>query len=271
MFAFLRPVQLSPKISSCMKLSVKSKVIFVSFLFSFLPNIPITTQCNCNERKGLDKGIWLEWNKVWFCICFLTYQVTCGVMLSDSRCNHQGTLHSSDQHIPVIRHQTNINPHIYQSPRTFILFAQTLPNDFLLHVCRLDLSPGIGTGCCQWGWWLLTAVVASLAFSSWLQLMCCCSEGYFSPCLLRLRLARADLMQERPCRPPPAPQWPVWPGSPLCTFPVATHCASPSQPSRRSGVAIRRNCVFKVLCKEMRSTSRRNQQFLWRGKAKWKY
>ena len=124
-------------------------------------------------------------SQLWFCICFLTYQVTCGVMLSDSRCSHQGTLHSSDQHIPVIRHQTNIKPHEH----SYSLLRHSLMISYFMNVCRLDLSPGIAIGCCQWGWWLLTAVVASLAFSSWLQLMCCCSEGYFSPCLLRLRLA----------------------------------------------------------------------------------
>ncbi len=119
----------------------------------------------------------------WFCICILTYQD----MWSDALWLQV----QSSRYIAFIwpTHSCYPTPNKHQTPRTFILFAQTLPNDFLLHVCRLNLSPGIVIGCCLWGWWLLTAVVASLAFSSWLQLMCCCSEGYFSPCLLRLRLA----------------------------------------------------------------------------------
>ena len=103
--------------------------------------------------------------------------------------------------------------------------------------------------CCHWGssWLMLSiwplgldcscsSVVVSLASGSWLQLMCCCSEGYSSA-------ASADLMQERPSQSPPSA--PPGPWSPLRTFSVATHCAGSSW----------RNCVCsKVLCKEMRST-----------------
>ena len=152
------------------------------------------------------------------------------------------------KNIPVIRHQTNIKPNEHSY---LILQTLLLPNDFLLHscrlelTCRLDLSPGITIGCCQWGSWLLTTVVEVL-LPVWLLDLDC------SWCVVAVRVtsllspsgsasqARADLMQERPCRPPPAAPPPHWPGSPLCTFPVATHCASPSQPSRRSGGVIRR-------------------------------
>ena len=65
--------------------------------------------------------------------------------------------------------------------------------------------------------WLLAfdcscwSVVVSLASGSWLQLICCCSEGYSSA---------SDLMQERPSRPPPSA--PAAPWSP-CVLSLLQH------------------------------------------------
>ena len=93
-------------------------------------------------------------SQIWFCICFLTYQVTCGVMLSDSRCSHQGTLHSSDQHIPVIRHQTNIKPHehSYSLLRHSLMISYFMSADSISHLA-------------------LALVVVSEADGCWLQLL----------------------------------------------------------------------------------------------------
>ena len=87
-------------------------------------------------------------SQLWFCN-FLTYQVTCGVMLYDSRCSHQGTLHSSDQHIPVIRHQTNIKPHehSYSLLRHSLMISYFMSADSISHLALPLVVVSEADGC----------------------------------------------------------------------------------------------------------------------------
>ena len=129
---------------------------------------------------------------------------------------------------------------------------------------RSAYLPGI---CCCRGSCQLTAVVPVL-LPVWLlaldcSWLCCCTQGYFS----RLSSGSAPRCRGHVVISPL--QHPVVTSK--CTFPVATHCASPSQPPPRSGVVIRRNCVCKSTLQRDEEYIEANQQFLWGGKAKWKY
>ena len=101
--------------------------------------------------------------------------------------------------------------------------------------CRsVVLSPSGWLGCWQLGSGMLTAVEVLL------------QPGFRSPPSPAPPRARSSRSSDaRGGQLSSQSQCPAQPTSSR-TFPVATHCA-------RSGV-IRRNCVFKVLCKEMRST-----------------
>ena len=69
----------------------------------------------------------------------------------------------SSRHIAFIwpTHSCYPTPNKHQTPRTFILFAQTLPNDFLLHVCSADSISHLA----------LPLVVVSEADGCWLPLL----------------------------------------------------------------------------------------------------
>lgn len=173
-------------------------------------------------------------------------------------------LHSSDENIPVIRHQTNIKPNEHS-----YLILQTLPNDFLLHscrlelTCRLDLSPGIAIGC-----WLSVKIMMVVDHS--VVEKCCCQFGQWILTAVDVLLQWGLLLSCLPPAPPPASQF--WPdareamSAPACTsvarvatlyFPCCNTLCQPRQAItqvRRRNQEI--NCVGKLYF------SQRNEEYI---------